>query len=202
MGYEKKCTLSYRGETSEGRALLETDELIFRGDVRVVFPFAEIRSVRASDGDLHLSTTLGTAVLDLGEDAARWADRIRNPKSVLEKLGVRTGMRVSVLGVRDAGFIASLRAAGADVSVGRGRKESDIIFLGVDRRGALSRLATAHGWISPAGAIWVIRPRGTPQITDRDVMAAGKAAGLVDVKVVRFSETHTAEKLVIPRSRR
>ncbi|MFL6248779.1 MAG: hypothetical protein ACJ74H_22330 [Thermoanaerobaculia bacterium] len=29
-------------------------------------------------------------------------------------------------------------------------------------------------------------------------IAAGKAAGLVDVKVVRFSDTHTAEKFVIP----
>lgn len=29
-------------------------------------------------------------------------------------------------------------------------------------------------------------------------MAAARAAGLVDVKVVRFSGTHTAEKLVIP----
>lgn len=29
-------------------------------------------------------------------------------------------------------------------------------------------------------------------------MAAGKAAGLVDVKVVSFSPTHTAEKFVIP----
>ena len=30
------------------------------------------------------------------------------------------------------------------------------------------------------------------------VMAAGKTAGLVDVKVVSFSATHTAEKCVIP----
>jgi hypothetical protein len=29
-------------------------------------------------------------------------------------------------------------------------------------------------------------------------MKAGKDAGLVDVKVVRFSDTHTAEKFVIP----
>jgi hypothetical protein len=29
-------------------------------------------------------------------------------------------------------------------------------------------------------------------------MKAGKAAGLVDVKVARFSDTHTAEKFVIP----
>jgi hypothetical protein len=33
-------------------------------------------------------------------------------------------------------------------------------------------------------------------------MAAGKAAGLVDVKVVSFSSTHTAEKFVIPISKR
>ena len=29
-------------------------------------------------------------------------------------------------------------------------------------------------------------------------MQAGKAAGLVDVKVVSFSATHTAERFVIP----
>jgi hypothetical protein len=29
-------------------------------------------------------------------------------------------------------------------------------------------------------------------------MDAGKAAGLVDVKVISFSDTHTGEKFVIP----
>ena len=33
-------------------------------------------------------------------------------------------------------------------------------------------------------------------------MAAGKRAGLVDVKVVSFSETLTAEKFVIPVAKR
>jgi hypothetical protein len=33
-------------------------------------------------------------------------------------------------------------------------------------------------------------------------MHGGKSAGLVDVKVVRFSRTHTAEKFVIPVTRR
>lgn len=39
-------------------------------------------------------------------------------------------------------------------------------------------------------------------MTERDVMEAAKAAGLVDVKVARFSETHTAEKLVVPIAQR
>jgi hypothetical protein len=48
----------------------------------------------------------------------------------------------------------------------------------------------------------VIRPKGKAVITESDVMAAGKKAGLVDVKVVSFSETHTAEKFVIPVAKR
>ena len=34
------------------------------------------------------------------------------------------------------------------------------------------------------------------------ILAARKAAGLVDVKVARFPETHTAHKFAIPRARR
>ena len=48
----------------------------------------------------------------------------------------------------------------------------------------------------------MIRPKGVKTITEADTMAAGKAAGLVDVKVVKFSETHTAEKFVIRVSER
>jgi hypothetical protein len=64
------------------------------------------------------------------------------------------------------------------------------------------KLRTLRSNLTPDGALWVIRPRGRPEISEQAVMAAGKAAGLVDVKVVRFSETHTAEKFVIPLARR
>jgi hypothetical protein len=37
------------------------------------------------------------------------------------------------------------------------------------------------------------------RVRDVDVMAAAREAGLVDTKVVAFSATHTALKLVIPR---
>jgi hypothetical protein len=54
------------------------------------------------------------------------------------------------------------------------------------------------------GALW--EPSGedflSPALTEAEVMAAGKEAGLVDVKVVSFSPTHTAEKFVIPVSAR
>jgi hypothetical protein len=47
-----------------------------------------------------------------------------------------------------------------------------------------------------------VRPKGVPEISEKDVMDRGRAAGLVDVKVCAFSATHTAEKLVIPKARR
>jgi hypothetical protein len=48
----------------------------------------------------------------------------------------------------------------------------------------------------------VVAPRGSRDVREADVLAGGKSAGLVDVKVVRFSQTHTAHKFVIPVSRR
>ena len=62
----------------------------------------------------------------------------------------------------------------------------------------MKQLARLKKLLQPAGAVWVIRPKGTSAIMDVDVIAAGKAAGLADVKVAAFSPTHTAEKLVIP----
>jgi len=58
------------------------------------------------------------------------------------------------------------------------------------------------GAIRPDGAVWTIRPKGKGGISENDTMAAGKRAGLVDVKVASFSETQTAEKFVIPVARR
>ena len=78
-------------------------------------------------------------------------------------------------------------------------------FAGIDAVGAelvdqaeLGRIEKLKASLRPDGALWVIRPKGRPGISELAVMRAGQAAGLVDVKVVSFSATHTAEKFVIP----
>ena len=80
----------------------------------------------------------------------------------------------------------------------RATADADVIFYAANDRAALDRLRPLQASMKRDGAIWVIRPKGHPDISEADVMRAGKSAGLVDVKVVRFSETHTAEKFVIP----
>jgi len=84
------------------------------------------------------------------------------------------------------------------VSIGRVMPDSDAIFYGVSRGTELRRLEKLKIGLKPNGALWTIRPKGRAEVSEGAVMAAGKAAGLVDVKVVSFSATHTAEKFVIP----
>ena len=52
------------------------------------------------------------------------------------------------------------------------------------------------------GAIWVVYPRGRKDLRETDVIRAGLDAGFVDNKIARFSDTHTAMRLVIPVARR
>ena len=120
----------------------------------------------------------------------------------MEKLGVKPGSRVAVLGVKDGPFLRQLTERGADVTVGRRRKSADLIFFLAERPGDLAKLSTLEADIVRNGAIWVVSPRGRPEVSDVVVIAAGIAAGLVDNKVVRFSDTHTALRFVIPLARR
>lgn len=202
MGAEAACTLRQGRKRIAGKALLETSELIFRGDgVRLRIPFKEMTSVEAADDVLRVRYGESSADFLIGAVAARWAEKIRNPKSLLDKLGVKDGQRVVVLGVRDEYFLADLHAR-VDGVGSRMRSGADMVFVQADTLGALGRLAAIRKSIARDGAIWTITPRGKTGIKDTDVMAAGKAAGLVDVKVAAFSATHSALKFVIPRAQR
>ena len=165
-------------------------------------PLKEVQSTEAKRGELLLTWREGTASFTLGKDAEKWALKIRYPRGRLEKLGVKEGMRVAVLGVEDPAFHEEILARVKDLSQLQPKKQSDIIFLGIESKEKLSRIGKLVSSIKPAGAIWTVYPKGQKHITQSDVMTAGKAAGLVDTKVVGFSETHSALKWVIPVAKR
>ena len=79
MGRELLCTARSGGKTASGKALLETSEIIFRGDFRLKIPLASLKSVVARDGELQLKWPDGSAVLELGEQAEKWV--AQNPSS-------------------------------------------------------------------------------------------------------------------------
>lgn len=174
MGAEATCALRDRNGRHTGRALLETDELIFRGGGghRVALPLAALRNVKAENGELLFDAAADSFVLELGDKAEHWAERIRSPRSLLDKLDLKASHGV-------------------------------VVFLWAEAPAALKKLRVLARAIAPDGAVWVIHPKGAAsKVKDTDVFAVAKAAGLAATKVVRFSETHTAEKLVIPVAKR
>ena len=126
---------------------------------------------------------------------------VGSTKPLLDKLGVKPGMRVSVLRVRDEDLAREILARTPDVFTRR-RARNDLLFLGVDDRSDLARLRSQRDFIVPDGAIWVVWPKGTKDVDENDVRDAALASGLVDVKVVSLSATHSALKLVIPVAKR
>ena len=123
---------------------------------------------------------------------------VRYPSPLLDKLGVKPEARVAIITLTDSGFRRRLTGRTTDIS-SRVRADCDLIFFGVRNLKELERLAILRRSIKPAGAIWVIRVKGeTAAIKETDIIAAARRQGLVAIKVVSFSETHSALKLVIP----
>lgn len=202
MGREAICSARHGRESCEGKALLEHDHVLFRGDFRVRLSLATLTAVTARGGELTLKGPEGTLVLSLGEAAERWADAIRNPRSVLDKLGIRAGQRVAVLGAFEAGFVRDLRerlgaAPGTRAAVG-----CDHVLLAASTAAAHARLARLVAAIRPAGGIWAVYPRGSNAVSEESLRQAARATGLTDIKICRFSQTHGAVRLVIPKSLR
>jgi hypothetical protein len=202
MGAEANCKVTFQGKTMQGRALLETDELIFRGDIRLAFAYKSLASVEANDGKLTVHSPSGQAVFALGPLAEKWAQKILNPKGLLDKLGVKPGMRVAVLGVQDESFLKQLTGRTDAVRTNLTRKENALIFLGANTKADLKKLGRFRDVLDKKGAIWVVWPKGKPELKEDDVRTAALGLGLVDVKVVKFSESHSALKLMIPLARR
>ena len=82
-------------------------------------------------------------------------------------------------------------------------KELDFIFYSAESVDDLGKLSSLKTYLKEDGAIWVVSRKGKEAtLKDTEVMAEAKKAGLVDNKVVGFSPTHTALKLVIPKDQR
>jgi len=111
-------------------------------------------------------------------------------RTAAEKVGVKPGQRVRLVGI----VAADLAGPGAIVDAG----EADVVLLGAESADDLGRMEELRDGMARDGAIWVIRPRGRPHLTEAMVIGAGREAGLYDVKIARISDTHTGMKFVIP----
>jgi hypothetical protein len=122
--------------------------------------------------------------------------------SLIDKLGVKAGQVVSVLGVDDPTLWEELRGRTSAITVGSAAKDSDWIFVAVESVDDLAKLRTLKASIKKTGSIWAIWKKGRKELTETHIRDTALGAGLVDVKVARVSDTLSGLKLMIPKDQR
>ena len=118
-------------------------------------------------------------------------------RGLLDKLGIKEGARVVVLGDFEAAFMNLLLTRTTDVSTRRTRGPCDVVLMRARDAASLRRLRALKEWIEPNGAIWVVRTKGPgAPLKDTDLIQAGLDAGLVDNKIASFSDSEGAMRFV------
>jgi hypothetical protein len=202
VGQEVKTTLRFDGRILEGIALLETDSIIFRGGVSLTVKFSEIFKIEANAGWLDLQTGRGLLLFELGPKAEIWAEKIKNPKALVDKLGVDATKKVCVVGKLDADLRADLDATGAAIAKTARGKDFDAIFVAASSKKDLEKLPGLREMLKEDGGIWIVYAKGNADLTEREVLTAGRTLQLTDNKQVKVSETLTSVRFVIPVAQR
>jgi hypothetical protein len=203
MGKELQGAVRVGKHRHQGKILLETNELIFRGtDYRLKILFSEMRDVQGKNGELRIATKDGVLTFEVGTAAEKWREKILHPKTRVQKLGAKEGTKVRLLGELPSDFVIELKAASAEIIQASASANADHNFFAAEGKGSLAAIAKYAKKLKHAEALWVVYEKGKKDLTENDVIAAGRKAGLKDVKVVGFSSTHTALKFVLPLEKR
>ncbi|WP_044563943.1 hypothetical protein [Azospirillum sp. B4] len=197
MGLEALChgewtTGSDRG-AGEVKALLESRELILRGELRRTIALAAVTAVAVVGDDLVVTMPDGRLTLALGADiATRWARKMTTPPpSLAQKLGVGPATPALVIGaVEDPALVEALAGATATTAA-----EARIALAVVGDTDGLERAVAAHGDLAPGAALWIIHGKG-PKATfgEGPVRAWMRAAGFKDTKISAVSDTLSATR--------
>lgn len=139
-------------------------------------------------------------VEDRASREARYAAR-----DVTDKLGLKPGFAVRVVGRADRALSAKVR-----VKIGRAlaseKERADVIlYWASSDKEITAMLKKLKRAIVPNGGIWVItfkKGKGEPYVIDRALIASGLKAGLVDNKICSVSDTQSAMRFVIRREDR
>src|SRR5687768_13167242 len=193
MGLEATCSVKLNNRTSKGSAHCGDGEIDFRGDFRFKWKWSDLSSLAANKGTLTVHRNGDVAEFELGELAEKWLHQIKNPKSRLDKLGLKPGHRYAAWGEFDEAFPEELNVRAGEPAK---RGPYDLVFIRLDPGDDLKVILKARKEIEPNGMIWTVWPKGKKELREDDIRNFALANGLVDVKVASFSDTLSALKLV------
>jgi hypothetical protein len=191
MGREVQCACR-RGEDSGAvKALLESDEIIVRGPIKLRARLAEIDSAEVDAEGLHFSVGGDQVALLMGAtEAELWLQKIKAPpKSLRDKLGLSDEAKAYVVGqVDDTALRSALDGFTATTAARM------IIAIARDERQVAAAAEAAKHLVAGA-TIWIVYEKGKNSVFgETRVRDAMRTLGYVDTKVAAVSARLTASR--------
>jgi hypothetical protein len=199
MGREANCECTFNGTTAKVKALLESEELILRGDIHLRAPLHALHHVRVESESLCFNLEMGAVRLDLGAAAAKsWAKKINTlPRSLADKLGI-TGKTVRAIGSISDPALDSALSSAARIST----RNPDLILSYVDTPESLaSTLREAKAQLARSIPLWLVHRKGPGHpLNEAAIRTTLRAQGFKDTKVAFVSAELTALRFNLPKS--
>jgi len=199
MGREAICDCTFAGTTTKVKALLESEELILRGDIHLRAPLHTLHHVRVESESLCFNLDVGPIRLNLGAAAAKsWAKKIKTPPpSLADKLGI-TGKTVRTIGPMSDRALDSALTSAALISA----RNPDLILSYVETPESLATtLREAKAQLARSIPIWLVYRKGPGHpINESAIRTTLRAQGLMDTKVASVSPELTALRFNLSKS--
>ena len=193
MGREVQCACRWGGESGAVKALLESDEIIVRGDIKHRVRLAQITNARVDDEGLQFTVGGHAVTLAMtGSEATHWQKKINTPPpSLREKLGLKGSSKALVLGeINDA----SLREALEGFTATTPKDAAMVIALAQDD-GQLAAAAQAHSLLATNSFVWIVHGKGkATRFGETPVREGMRSRGFIDTKVAAVSASLTASR--------
>ena len=193
MGLEAQCRCRWGGGSGKVQVLLETHELIIRGELRRRFPIVELSEVRAEGHELCFKSAGDEFALDLGADrAGRWLKKIATPApSLAKKLGVASSSKVLVIGPLEDAALREALAGG----MAAGDEEARLSLAVVSDEKALQHALHVHEVLPRGTPIWMVHGKGPrASFGEGPVRKLMRDAGYKDNKVSAVSDSLSATR--------
>jgi hypothetical protein len=197
MGREVEAQVQYHGETGAVRALLESDALILRGEVRARIPRGSLHGWQADGDDLQIATPEGPLVLTMGgAEAVKWVTALNKPLPTLaEKLGVAGEVLWLMADPTDEVLAAAL--AGIPTSAPDKATLGIAVLRAADDLEQLVAVCQAH----PGLPVWAINEKGArASLPESAIRPALRAIGMVDTKACAVSPTLSGTRYQLRRT--
>jgi len=200
MGREATVQCRWGQEAGLCKVLLETHELIVRGELRRRVPIASLRDVSVAKEELRFKVDGDAVSLSLGPALSqRWAKAIATPPPTLaNKLGISSTSRLKLLGEIDSEELQAAIAEAAPPNDKTDGNAAHLILASVktplDLDLVLNRLPKRPSDLVP---LWIVYPKGgIDGFGETSVRETLRRRGFIDTKIASVSSKLTALRFI------